>query len=194
MTKARIIQVLQSLPITQDTDEEFAAYRRAAVLIPLFPENGELSILLTVRTHTVETHKGQIAFPGGACDPLDRDEIHTALRETKEEIGLSVNEIEVLGILDDVPVPSGFLITPVVGYLKERPVCVLNPDEVAQVFTVPLSLFADERNAKKESRDVGGRAVTIWHFQYGEFRIWGATAAIIRRLAELSGSEPGPPT
>jgi 8-oxo-dGTP pyrophosphatase MutT (NUDIX family) len=82
--------------------------QRAAVLIPLFPQGGTLHLLLTQRTETVEHHKGQISFPGGAMDPEDGSVITTALRETEEEIGLGRTQVDVLGVLNDLATPTGF--------------------------------------------------------------------------------------
>jgi 8-oxo-dGTP pyrophosphatase MutT (NUDIX family) len=155
-------------------------YARAAVLVPIVAEAGDLHLLLTVRTEDVETHKGQIAFPGGTVDPLDTDIVHTALRETEEEVG--VNAVEVVGILEDLVTPTRFVITPVVGLLHAKPDIIPNPWEVAEVFFVPLSFFADPEHARSESRMVNGSVHTVWLYDYEGRTIWGATAAIIRSL------------
>lgn len=160
----------------------------AAVLIPIIQEDGELSVLLTLRTDTVETHKGQIAFPGGMVDRTDRDRVHTAVREAEEELGIPPASVEVLGMLDDLTTPTGFCITPVVGLLAHLPALRLSPGEVAEAFTVPLAFFADPAHATMEIRTVRGAPREIWTYQYGTYVIWGATGTIMHRFMAILGA------
>jgi 8-oxo-dGTP pyrophosphatase MutT (NUDIX family) len=169
--------------------EKTAGYARAAVLIALVQGSEGLSLLLTRRTESVETHKGQISFPGGVQDHPGERAVETALRETKEELGIEPGLVEILGMLDEKLVPTKFVITPVVGYLKHPPAITIHPGEVAEVFSVPLSFFADDANASSEQRLFEDRTVTVWHFHYQQHHIWGATAAIIRDLVELIHSK-----
>ncbi len=157
----------------------------AAVLIPLVLKAGAVDILLTRRTEDVETHKGQISFPGGMVDEGDTSRRHTALRETEEELGIAPAHVEVLGMLDDLFTPTGFLITPVVGIVGPIPQMKPNPREVAEVFTVPLPFFADPENGRREmlSTPLGEREV--WFYEYQGRVIWGATAAMIRNLCDI---------
>jgi 8-oxo-dGTP pyrophosphatase MutT (NUDIX family) len=157
----------------------------AAVLIPLLLNASALDVLLTRRTEDVETHKGQIAFPGGMVDVRDTGRWHTALRETEEELGIGRAHIEVLGILDDLLTPTGFVITPVVGIVETLPPLKPNPREVAEVFTVPLEFFADSRNGWRERRSTPLGEREVWFYEYGGRVIWGATAAMIRNLCDL---------
>ena len=152
----------------------------AGVLVPLFEKLGALHVLLSRRTESVEHHKGQISFPGGVREPSDRTILDTALRETEEEIGIHRPEIEVLGVLDDFQTPSGFCITPVVAYLRSVPPLRLNPREVSEVFDVPLSFFLDNTNERVEQRFRGGIVAKVYFYRFGEYEIWGATAAMIR--------------
>src|SRR3989449_10807061 len=118
--------------------------RQAAVLIPLFLENGEPHVLFTRRTDTVQDHKGQISFPGGATDRDDPDAMTTALRETDEELGIPPDQVLVLGALDDVHATvSGFLITPFAGIIPHPFPLRVNAAEIAEVLTVPLRVFRD---------------------------------------------------
>ena len=159
-----------------------AGRRRAGVLVPLVSAQGECELVFTQRTEDVETHKGQISFPGGAMDPADRDEIETAVRETEEELGVPRGAVETIGMLDDLATPTGFVITPVVGVLAPDVAFVANPHEVADVFRLPLAFFADPRNGRTELRDREGKPYEVWFYADGTHVIWGATAAIIRAL------------
>ncbi|MCA1663888.1 MAG: CoA pyrophosphatase, partial [Myxococcales bacterium] len=116
----------------------------AAVLVPIVTEAGQPDrLLFTERRHDLSTHAGQIAFPGGKKDADDADHAACALRETTEELGIAPAAIEVLGLLDDVPTPSRFIITPVVAQLRGPLVMAPNPAEVASVFSAELSALED---------------------------------------------------
>lgn len=163
--------------------------RSASVLVPVLPAPGGPELLLTLRTHTVETHKGQVAFPGGMADDGDRDAVDTALREAEEELGLGRALVEVVGALDDLETPTGFRVTPVVGWVAELPPLVPNPEEVAEVFCVPLGFFADPANGHSELRLLRGKEHPTWIYTYGGRTIWGVSAAIIRSfLSRLATS------
>ncbi len=185
MTKEQIAQRLSAYQRKKISRKEFPGSAQASVLIPLFSSQDGLSVILTVRTHEVETHKGQISFPGGMADSSDMDVVHTALRETNEELQIEEHTVEVLGLLDDHPTPTKFVVTPVVGYMNERPRCVPNPSEVAEVLEVPLSLFMDESNIRTELRELHGKKVNVLHIQYGKHDIWGATAMMMKNLTDV---------
>jgi 8-oxo-dGTP pyrophosphatase MutT (NUDIX family) len=153
---------------------------RAGVLVPLFMQNGELSVVLTQRTEDVEHHKGQISFPGGTMDSIDATIVDTALREAGEEIGLMRNSIEILGLLNDFCTPSGFCITSVVVFLPLIQSFVLNKTEVSEIFDVPLSFFLDPRNERVEKYKRSGTIKDVYFYSYGKYEIWGATAEILR--------------
>ena len=159
---------------------EVAGYQRAAVLLLLCPSPEGPVLLLTVRTEEVETHKGQISFPGGIVDAGDRDAVHTALREAEEEIGMREEDLVVAGLLDDHVTPTGFVITPVVAVCRRSPDLLPNPREVAEVLHVPLWFFADPGAVRTEERIVRGERRPVHFYDYGRHVIWGATAAIIR--------------
>lgn len=159
-------------------------FRQAAVLVPLIGGDEELKLLFTRRTESVETHKGQISFPGGMVEESDADLVETALREAHEEIGISPSAVHPLGFLNDIATPIGFVITPVVGFLRSRPELRLSDSEVAEVFEMPLSFFMDSKNGRQEFREVKGRRYEVWHYDTGKHVIWGATAMIVRLLLE----------
>lgn len=158
----------------------------AGVLVPLFEEGGEVQVLLTRRTESVATHKGQVAFPGGVVEPEDRDALAAALREAREELGIQPDHVEVLGSLDDVStVVSGFLIRPYVGWLPYPYLLRPAPEEVAEVLWIPLAFFADQRNVRVKL--VGEASVhrEVPFYDWGGYTVWGATARILRRLVEV---------
>ncbi len=152
----------------------------AGVLVPLFERNGELHVVLTQRTDKVEHHKGEISFPGGVKNERDTTIIHTALRETEEEIGLPRNAVNVLGLLNDFQTLSGFRMTPVVAFLPAIPLFSINTAEVSHIFEVPLSFFLDAGNERVEQHERSGIKVNVYFYHYGQHEIWGATAAILR--------------
>jgi 8-oxo-dGTP pyrophosphatase MutT (NUDIX family) len=182
MTIQSIQNSLQRYKRKEFSPSDFPGFHRAGVLVPLLPTLDGVSVLLTVRTDSVETHKGQISFPGGMMDKRDKDAIDTALRESTEEIGLKSEDVEVLGLLDDTVVPSRFIITPVVGHIHTKPLGKRSEIEVAEVFEVPLAFFADDRNCERQERKVDGRRFPLWFYHYNGKMIWGATAGVLRNL------------
>ncbi len=156
--------------------------RRAAVLVPVVMTDAGPHLLFTKRTESVETHKGQISFPGGTMDSTDASEVDTALREFEEELGVSGMTVDILGRLDDVSTPSGFLITPVVGMVSPPPSLRPNPEEVAEVFMIPLNLFFNPESWRVERRQRQGQYRDVWFFDAGKHTVWGATALMVRDL------------
>lgn len=161
-------------------------YRRAAVLVPLFETAGAAHVLLTRRTELVEHHKGQIAFPGGGEEPGDADLRATALRETHEEIGLPPDAVDVWGRLDEVEtVVSGFAVTPFVGAIPGAGGLRTNPNEIAEIITVPLDLFVrgDALRVERVVRD--GRPHDVLFYHCPPHVVWGVTARILRSLVAV---------
>jgi 8-oxo-dGTP pyrophosphatase MutT (NUDIX family) len=161
------------------------ALTRAAVLVPLLFKECEWHVLVTQRTQTVDHHKGQISFPGGACEPEDADGMETALRETLEEIGVLPAAIEVLGALDDFPTVSDFNITPFVGIIKQPVAYSLSEGEVEAVIEVPISFFLDPAHLRVEKWEHRGQVRDVLFWEYGDYTIWGATARILKNLLDL---------
>ena len=159
----------------------------------LFPivlrESGE-TVLLTQRTAHLRDHAGQISFPGGRVENEDLSPIHTALRETQEEIGLAGEHIDVIGFLPEYRTGTGFRVTPVVALV--RPPFELTPDqfEVAEVFEVPLAFLLNPENHKRHSLHHRGALRHFFAMPYGDYFIWGATAGMIRSLTERLGVLP----
>jgi 8-oxo-dGTP pyrophosphatase MutT (NUDIX family) len=166
--------------------------RRAAVLLPLFEDRGESHVLFTRRTDTVEHHKGQISLPGGSVDASDPDARAAALREAEEELGIPPAQVEILGALNDVyTVVSGFVITPFVGMIPHPIPLRVNPGEIAEVLTVPLSAFRDPGRLRIEERDREGQRITVYFYYHGRHEIWGATGRIMKDFVDTIFGEAG---
>jgi 8-oxo-dGTP pyrophosphatase MutT (NUDIX family) len=163
-------------------------YRPAAVAVLLAERDGETRVPLTVRPLTMRAHSGQIALPGGVRDPADASLAACALREAEEELGIPPSAVHIIGQIDDIFTPSGFVVTPVIAELRAPPRYRPNPAEVAEVFEAPLSLFADPATAEDlGEREHFGVRYTMRAYPWGEHRIWGATARILENLTELVG-------
>ena len=156
-----------------------AAMVPAAVLVPIVDRAAGLTVLLTQRTVHLKNHSGQISFPGGRADPEDAGPEYTALREAREEIGLDRARVEVIARLAEYLVRTGFRVTPVVGLVTPPYDLAPDPHEVADVFEVPLAFVLDPANHRRETRELNGREVGFYVLQYGERRIWGATAGML---------------
>ena len=171
-----------------DIEEMTKDLRLAAVLVPLVEHADEPTILLTRRADHLEKHSGQVAFPGGKVEDSDDSPIAAALREAEEEIGLDPSHVEIAGVLDTYQTGTGFLILPVVGFV--RPGFTLTPDEneVADVFEVPAHIALSEANWKTDSGEWKGRMWNFYSMDYQGYNIWGATAGMLmhmsRRIAE----------
>ena len=164
---------------------EDAGLTRASVLIPLLTQDGAPHVLFTRRTDTVQHHKGQISFPGGASDEEDPDALTTALRETEEELGIPRRSVEVLGTLDDVHATvSGFRITPFVGIIPHPVPLRVNAAEIAEVLTVPLAVFRDPARMRIERRARDGQQVDVYFYTHGRHEIWGVTARIMKNFLD----------
>jgi 8-oxo-dGTP pyrophosphatase MutT (NUDIX family) len=154
----------------------------AAVLVPLVARGENLNVLLTQRTSHLANHAGQISFPGGRVDAQDADAEDTALRETHEEIGLARAHVSLLGRLPTYYIPTGFKVTPVVGWIEPPFALQLDAFEVAEAFEVPLDFFLDPINHKLERAFRNGREREFFAMPYEGRNIWGATAGMLVSL------------
>ena len=184
ITEAGIASSLRAaMPVDADTAHGYSEIdltddtrlKCAAVLIPLVHDGSDWHILYTRRTQRVESHKGQVSFPGGACDEGETTPEETALREAQEEIGVDPAGVRVLGRLASLITITSFRVTPVVGVLHWPAVFRLNDNEVERIFTVPLEWLADAGNRWEFPFAGQKRSVIIFHPFDGEL-VWGATA------------------
>jgi 8-oxo-dGTP pyrophosphatase MutT (NUDIX family) len=159
--------------------------RPAGVLIPVIERDIGLSVLLTQRSAELKHHAGQISFPGGRMEEHDRDIVHTALRETHEEVGIPPQAIAVLGYLPPMPTVTGYAVTSVVGLVTEGISLQLDRKEVEYAFEVPLAFLLEKRNELALEREYLGRRIPTVEFHYEGERIWGATAHILVELRKL---------
>lgn len=170
------------LPLNLDKlieSEWLTTLRRAAVLVPVVDRPEGPTMVLTLRSEQLRSHKGQISFPGGRRDDDDVDAVDTALREAEEEIGLPRRHVEILGYLDDYPTLTRYRVTPVVGVIRELPPLRIDAAEVAEVFEVPLALLLDPASYQQKHLLRGTVKLPYYEVQHGAYRIWGATAGML---------------
>ena len=158
--------------------------RPAAVLVPIWRRPEGIQVVLTKRASHLKHHPGQIAFPGGKVDKGDADVFATALREAHEEIGLYPCAVNISGLLPAHETVTGFHISPVLGLVRDDFQPVVERGEVEEVFTVPLEHVLQIKNYTIEGRNWMGQRRAYYAVPYGPYYIWGATARILRGLAE----------
>lgn len=170
--------------------------RHAAVLAPLLPGDLEFGprILLIERAGNLRAHAGQLAFPGGKPEPGDRDLLETALREAEEEVALPRAQVEVLGRLEPVPVPSGFMVVPFVGLVHGPWQPRIQDSEVKAVLTPTLVELSDPSLYRLTGhREWRGTQYPLHEYRIHEPPLWGATARMVFDLLARMGRAPAPP-
>lgn len=194
ITEAYIVEKLQAAQseAASTAAPEYADFapgletKCAAVLLPLLQLKNEWHLLYTRRTDRVETHKGQVSFPGGACDPGEEQPEQTALREAEEEIGLHPRDVRVLGRLSPLMTVTGFWVRPVVGFIPWPYAFRVENAEVARVFLMPLAWLADRRNRWEFSLPGKKFGLIVYHPYDGEV-LWGATALMTDAFLKVLG-------
>jgi 8-oxo-dGTP pyrophosphatase MutT (NUDIX family) len=181
-------QIRKNLAVEGQQPTVSTDHTPAAVLLPLLIKDSTLHILFTKRTHLVKVHKGQISFPGGVHDPADKSLQTTALREAQEEIGLSRKDVEILGSLDPIStVTTRFLIYTFVGVIPYPYPFQPNGREVAEILIVPFDFLADDHHWTRRFYHANDTAFKAYFINYGNYRIWGATARILKMFFERNG-------
>lgn len=155
----------------------------AAVLVPLVEREGGLTVLLTRRADTLTNHSGQVAFPGGRCEPGEQP-WDTALREAQEEIGLDRSFVRLVGLADAYQTITGFHVVPIVGFVRLGFTLSVSADEVADVFETPFAFLMNPANHQRHVRDDQGEPRHYYAMPYEDRLIWGATAGMLRGLYE----------
>lgn len=168
-----------------DDGAERVGTTAAAVLIPVIAQAQGLTVLFTQRTQHLKSHSGQVSFPGGRAEPGDASAEFTALREAQEEIGLALERVEILGRLPEYHTRTGFRVTPVIGLIQPPLELTPDPREVESVFEVPLSFLLDPANRQRRTRELQGRSVGFYVFEYQGHMIWGATAGMLVNLHKM---------
>lgn len=167
--------------------------KKSGVLLLFYPDEGAVYFPLIKRPQYPGVHSGQVGFPGGKMEPSDPDILFTALREAEEEIGIDAGKVEVLGRLSDLYIPtSNFLVTPVVGFIQEKPSFVPEQREVARIITTELgSLFHPEVRKQTQLALGGGIYLDTPYFAVEEEVVWGATAMILSELVQVLEQKSG---
>lgn len=197
MTIEEELHRLRALGLSDKQSEQpphLSSLPRASVLVPVFEKDSLLHTMLTKRPTTMSSHPGEVCFCGGKQDPEDElDDVATALREAKEEVGLDPYRVTPLARLRGLQSKNGLCVTPIIGFVDEISLeeLVLSDDEVEAAFVVPLSYFVKEANcSSKHEIDWAGETFTMRTFFYQDksqtFKIWGLTAAIAHEVARLA--------
>jgi 8-oxo-dGTP pyrophosphatase MutT (NUDIX family) len=168
---------------------EHPPFSRAAVLVPLFRKGEDCHLLFTKRSEQVKYHKGEISFPGGVVDEEDAELERTALREAFEEIGLKGEDVQIIGVLDDIVTITEFIVTPIVGLFPYPYPFKVSEVEISELIEVPLASLLDEDCFSEREIFRGDRKEVVYAYQYGNHVIWGATARILKQFLDLISSQ-----
>ena len=156
----------------------------ATVLIGVVEYEEAPRVILTRRSENLKKHSGQVAFPGGKVDDTDPSPLDAVLREKEEEIGLTSGYIDIAGYLQTFETGSGYLVLPVVGYVRPGFELKINTEEVADVFEVPLNFLMNRENHNIKQDVWNGQLRSYYSMSHEQHHIWGVTAGILRNLSE----------
>ena len=164
--------------------EKKGSPNQGAVMLLLYNKNNNLKILLIKRQENLSYHPGQISFPGGTHEDKETF-LETAIRETYEEVGIKLANLEVLGNLNSVYIPpSDFVVYPFVSWHNSQPVCTPCHDEVAEIIEVSINELLKKSSKSSEMRIINDSEITVPYFMIKEHKVWGATAMILSELLE----------
>jgi 8-oxo-dGTP pyrophosphatase MutT (NUDIX family) len=184
--KDRVADILRGRIAHQAAPEGF---RRAAVLLPLYANEAGPHLLLTKRTESVPTHKGQISFPGGGYEEPDGDLQATALREAEEEIGLHPQDVQIVGTLDDtVTASTRHIVRPFVGVVPHPYPYRLDPFEIEYLIPLPIRGLICGAPFREEMWERDGRRFPVYFYEHEGQTIWGLTAKILKQFVEVVGT------
>jgi 8-oxo-dGTP pyrophosphatase MutT (NUDIX family) len=185
MNKHDFLQNFQfsALDVSLHQYQHLGALKPAAVLIALIEENKQLSVVLTKRASHLKHHPGQISFPGGKMEDFDTSFINTAIREAEEEIGLNSNNINIVGQLLPYETISGYVVIPIIAFIDKNQNYVIDKNEVAEIFQVPLQHFLDFNNHYMVTIERHRKPFPIHFMPFEHHNIWGATAVMLKDLA-----------
>ena len=159
--------------------------KKAAVLIPLVERDNQLYLILTVRASHLRHHPGQVSFPGGRFEETDISLMHTALRETQEEIGIASNDINVFTHLPELVTNSNYIVSPYLGFVDKNHKIKIDKNEVQTTFEVPLSFLLNKKNTHAISFLRNKEIFTTYCTPYQGHLIWGVTAQILNTIKSL---------
>jgi 8-oxo-dGTP pyrophosphatase MutT (NUDIX family) len=166
-------------------------FRRAAVLVPIYWNEGEPHVVFTKRSTKVPHHKGQISFPGGSIDAADADAFAAAVRETHEEIGVPAGVVNLLGRLDDIITITHFVVSPFVAEIPRGFTFTPNDFEIDEIFDVALRDLADPQFLREDQVEFESKPYPIYYFAHKGHNIWGATGKILRQMLAALDLLPG---
>lgn len=190
MTPTQIQALIDELNygLSQRPPRTLQRVKRAGVLIPLLTDGLEPTLVLTRRADTLNSHRGEVAFPGGMWEQGDQDIAATALREAREEVGLHPDSVELIGAVDDlIPASSDVTVTPTIGVVRQRPQWQINRAEVARVFEIPLSALQRASGWRTEHHVWKRRKIPIYYFDFDGETLWGLSAYATLLTLQLLG-------
>lgn len=185
MTDTTLSELRQLLSQRPTASLEGPGCNPAAVLLLIYPKDGDYCVNLQKRTKWVEQHKGEVCLPGGKPEPSDGGLLKTALRETQEEVGIRPKDVTVLGQMDDVFTRTGYTLKVFVGTIPYPYDFTSNSAEVEEVLEVPLSVLRDPANWREEAWWERGNLTRRYAYAYGSHLIYGATARIVGQFLDL---------
>lgn len=162
-------------------------HRKSGVLILFYPDGSDSFFPLIKRPEYPGFHSGQVAFPGGKMETGDKNIIQTALREAEEEVGIDRREVQLLGVLSDLYIPtSNFLVSPVIGFLEKRPDLVPEEKEVSRIIQTELQWLIKPEGVKRKVLEFGPTLkLDTPYFEIDGEMVWGATAMILSELIQI---------